>query len=86
MNHADKLISLGADCVGGVLIYKNRELGKFRNGVFDINADGLKLIEMDITDVEVKETKPKKAKKVVEAAPTLDDLPTDADLDSLLGE
>lgn len=83
MNHADKLMSIGADCVGGVLIYKNKELGRFRNGVFDINDEGLRLVALDITDVEPK-VKPK-AKKVKDepkaAEQSVDDL---SDLDTLL--
>lgn len=85
MNHADKLISLGADCVGGVLIFKNKELGRFRNGVFDINPEGMKLIDMDITDVEVKEVKkPKKPKVEKPAEPVQDEPDFDDAIDAML--
>lgn len=85
MSNVDKLVSLGAECVGGDLIYKHKVMGSFRNGDFTLSADGKALLDMDITDVEVKEVKPKKAKAkpepVVEPEATVDAL---MDFDSLM--
>lgn len=84
MSNADKLVALGAQCVGGDLIYKHKVLGTFRYGDFVMTPEGKELIDMDITDVEVKEVKPKKAKAKVEAAPEEDTLGDS--LDALLAD
>jgi len=85
MSNADKLIAAGAQCVGGDLIWKHKVMGSFRNGDFQITEDGKAVLDMDITDVEVKEPKKPAAKKakVVDAVET--GKPADEfDLDSLL--
>lgn len=82
MSNADKLIAIGAQVVGGDLIWKHKVLGHFRDGDFTLTDDGKKVLDQDIEDVEVKETKPKVRKaKAVEATPVDIDL---ADLDTLL--
>ena len=79
MSNADKLIAVGAQVVGGDLIWKHKVLGHFRNGDFTITEEGQKVLAQDIEDDEVKETKPKARK--AKAAEPVDDL----NLDTLLG-
>lgn len=79
MSNADKLIAVGAQVVGGDLIWKHKVLGHFRDGDFTLTEDGKKVLAQDIEDVEVKETKPKSKKaKPVEST-------DDMGLDELLG-
>ena len=79
MSNADKLIAVGAQVVGGDLIWKHKVLGHFRDGDFALTEEGKKVLDQDIEDVEVKETKPK-AKKA-NPAKSADDVT----LDDLLG-
>ena len=57
MSNADKLIAVGAQVVGGDLIYKHKVLGHFRNGDLHLTDEGQKMLEID--DVVVKEDVPK---------------------------
>jgi hypothetical protein len=72
MSNFDKLAALGAECVGGDVVYKHKLLGRVRNGDLQLTEDGLKML--DVEDVVVKEDKPKrtKAKAVVEAEPEVE--------------
>lgn len=82
------LMQRGAQCVGGDVVFRNKSMGRLRNGVFDISSDGL--AELEITDVDAVEVKPAenkprkpRAKKVQDDGaqgdddliPNLDDLP-----------
>lgn len=64
MSNVDKLLALGAYSCGGDLIWKNKTMGRVRNGVLDLTPDGEAALKMDVTDVEVKEDKPKRARKL----------------------
>ena len=68
MSNVDKLIALGAQAVGGDLVWKGQLLGQFRNGEFLITPEGE--AAMNIEDVEVREIKPRRKK---EDAPTAED-------------
>lgn len=65
-----KFIAMGAECVAGDLTLNRVVVGQYRNGQFILTEEGVKF-EGDIIEVpavEVKEPKPKKAKKVEVAA------------------
>ena len=87
MNNLEKLVSLGAECVGGELIMNRKSLGLLRDGSFTPNEYGLAILQADITDVEVKtetkrkKTKPAEAEKVVVVEA---DVPLPADDDEFL--
>lgn len=57
---SDKLISMGAECVGGDLILNRQVVGIYRNGQFIITPEGAEVIErvVDIEAVEVQEPAP----------------------------
>lgn len=61
MSNVDKLISLGAECVGGDLVWKHKLLGRIRNGDLQLTEEGVKTLEIE--DVVVKEDKPKRGLK-----------------------
>lgn len=61
MSNVDKLISLGAQAVGGDLVWKGKLLGQFRHGECILTEEGVACL--DIVDVEVKEVKKPRAKK-----------------------
>ena len=56
MSNFEKLTALGADVVGGDLIYKHKVLGHFRDGDLHLTEEGQKMLEID--DVVVKEDVP----------------------------
>ena len=68
MSNVDKLIALGAQAVGGELVWKGQLLGQFRNGEFIITPEGEDAL--NIEDVEVREVKPRRKK---EDAPAVED-------------
>ena len=76
MSNVDKLIALGAQAVGGDLVWKGQLLGQFRNGEFLITPEGE--AAMNIEDVEVREVKPRRKKEEAPAAegeaPSTDDV------------
>ena len=79
MSNVDKLVALGAYSCGGELLWKNRVMGHLRNGDLVLTEDGKQALAMDVTDVEVKEDRPKrkpKAEKVETpvAELTMDDI------------
>lgn len=74
MSNVDKLIALGAQAVGGDLVWKGQLLGQFRHGEFIITPEGE--AAMLIEDVEVREIKPKRKK---EDAPAIEDAATTSD-------
>ena len=94
MTSSEKLMALGAQCVGGDLIYRHKVLGSFRNDDFNITPDGVEMLK--VTDVEVKAPKP--AAKTAPAAKTVPKPEVDEDededededvgntLDEMLGE
>lgn len=53
MSNFEKLTAMGAEVVGGDLIFKHKVLGHFRNGDLHMTEDGQKMLEID--DVVVKE-------------------------------
>jgi len=62
MTNVDKLISLGAQAVGGDLVWKGKLLGQFRYGECILTPEGEEAL--NIEDVEVVEIKePKRRKK-----------------------
>jgi hypothetical protein len=71
MSNFEKLTALGAQVVGGDLIWKHKVLGHFRNGDLHLTADGT--AALDIEDAQVKEPTPapvrglRAARKKVEA-------------------
>ena len=67
MSNFEKLSAMGADVVGGDLLLRHKVLGRFRNGELQLTDEGLKMLEID--DVVVKEDKPKRKAKAVEAEP-----------------
>lgn len=67
MSNYDKLKALGADIVGGDLIWKHKVLGSFRNGDLVLTEDGLAALEIEDAVVVTKPAA-KKAKKA-DAAP-----------------
>lgn len=86
MSNLDKLVAKGAYSCGGELLFKNKVMGQLRNGEFFISDAGK--AELEISDVEVKEVKPRNPKKV-KAEPTVDAVDTinaDDDLQDLLGD
>jgi hypothetical protein len=75
MSNFEKLTALGAESVGGDLIWKHKVLGHFRNGDLQLTEEGVKALEID--DVVVKEDKPKrkpKAEKPAELEVEIDDM------------
>lgn len=83
MSNLDKLIAKGAYSCAGELLFKNKVMGKLRDGEFYITEEGQ--AELEIDDVEVKEVKPraKKAKVEVDAQA---EKSTEDELNDLLGE
>ena len=57
MSNFEKLSALGADVVGGDLIFKHKVLGHFRNGDLQLTEEGQKMLQVD--DAVVKEDVPK---------------------------
>jgi hypothetical protein len=87
MTNSEKLMDMGAQCVAGDLIYKNKVLGSVRNGDLQLTQEGKDFLARDISDAVIKSETPKKAKKAkveVVESDTVDAL--SADLDSLLSE
>lgn len=78
MSNLERLMALhGADVVGGALIWRHKELGRFRNGDFFISEDGkdaLNIVEVDSAPaVETKEAAPRTRKiRVAPAAEVAD--------------
>lgn len=62
MTNVEKLQALGADIVGGDLIWKHKVLGSFRNGDLQLTADGEAALEIEEAVVVTKPAKAKKAK------------------------
>lgn len=60
MTNVDRLISLGAQAVGGDLVWKGKLLGQFRYGECILTPEGLDAL--NIEDVEVVEVKPRRKK------------------------
>ena len=56
MSNFEKLTAMGADVVGGDLVFKHKVLGHFRNGDLHLTEEGNKMLEVD--DVVVKEDVP----------------------------
>lgn len=56
MSNFEKLSALGADVVGGDLIFKHKVLGHFRDGDLHLTEEGQKMLEID--DAVVKEDAP----------------------------
>lgn len=86
MSNLDKLVAKGAYSCGGELLFKNKVMGQLRNGEFFISDAGK--AELEISDVEIKEVKPRSPKKA-KAEPTMDAVDTinaDDDLQDLLGD
>lgn len=86
MSNLDKLVAKGAYSCGGELLFKNKVMGRLRDGEFYISPEGL--AELEVSDVEVKEVKPRSPKKP-KAEPTMDAVDTinaDDDLQNLLGD
>ena len=80
MSNFEKLTAMGADIVGGDLVFKHKVLGHFRNGDLHLTEEGNKMLEVD--DVEVKEdkaAKPAAKKTSKKAAEPVDVLPTAGD-------
>ena len=87
MTNSEKLMDMGAQCVAGDLIYKNKVLGSVRNGDLQLTQEGKDFLARDISDAVIKSETPKKAKKAkveVVESDTVDAI--SADLDSLLSE
>lgn len=53
------LISRGAACVGGDVVFRGQSMGRIKNGVFAISTEGE--AELSITEVEAVEVKAQKA-------------------------
>lgn len=64
MSNLEQLLKLGAEIVGGSLIWKHKELGVLRNGEFHISEHGK--AALNVEDAVVKEVKPRKTKAVEE--------------------
>jgi hypothetical protein len=62
MTNTDKLLALGAYSCGGDLIWKQKVVGRMRDGDLILTEDGVEALAMDVTDVVAKEDKPKAAK------------------------
>lgn len=60
MSNLEQLLKLGAEIVGGAVLWKHKELGILRNGEFHISEHGKAALKIE--DAEVKEVKPRKAK------------------------
>lgn len=45
MTNEQKLLALGAECVGGDLILRHKVLGRFRNGDLYLTDDGKAVLE-----------------------------------------
>lgn len=88
MSNLDKLVAKGAYSCGGELLFKNKVMGRLRNGEFFVTEEGL--AELEVSDVEVREVKPRSPKKVkeaaVEAAGAVEITSVEDDLQDLLGE
>ncbi len=88
MSDLEKLLALGAQVVGGDVIWKHKVLGRLRNGVFDITEDGLAAAQVE--DVEFKEVaaRParKKATKAVEPVEQTESTDIQSDVDDLLDD
>lgn len=81
MSNADKLIAIGAQVVGGDLIWKHKILGRFRDGDLQLTEEGQAVLAQDIQDVEVKtETRAPRTPKAAKAKPAEPDTPI-AELD-----
>ena len=65
MSAFEKLSAMGADVVGGDLIYKHKVLGHFRDGDLHLTEEGQKMLEID--DAVVKEDAPTAAKPAARA-------------------
>lgn len=52
MTNLEQLLALGAQCTGGALLWKHKELGRFRDGEFQISDEGREALK--IVDVEAK--------------------------------
>lgn len=73
MSQEENLLALGAVCVAGDLIWKNKSMGQTRNGVFTISQDGLDALSVeDVVPKEVRVTKTRS--KATSAANELDAL------------
>lgn len=62
MSNVDKLLAKGAQIVGGDLILRHQVVGMFRYDDFILTPEGQ--AELEITDVEAKEVKKPRAKRV----------------------
>lgn len=65
MSALEILIERGAQVVGGDVVFRNKSMGRLRNGVFDISHDGEQ--ELAIEEVEVKPAK--RGRKPADPAP-----------------
>lgn len=89
MSNLDVFLAEGAYTCAGSVVYRNKEVGKLRDGDLHLNDDGRALLEKlnEVTDVVVKPAKGKgkaKAETVMEPEPA--DAPFAAELDALLGQ
>lgn len=88
MSNLDKLVAKGAYSCGGVLLFKNKIMGRLRSGEFFISEEGL--AELEVSDVEVREVKPRtkkvKAEAAVETVESAENISVEDDLQDLLGE
>lgn len=66
MSNVEKLLTKGAQIVGGDLILRHQVVGMFRHDDFILTPEGE--AELEIIDVVVKEDKPAKAPKAAKAA------------------
>lgn len=62
MSNVEKLLAKGAQIVGGDLILRHQVMGMFRYDDFILTPEGQ--AELEILDVEVKEVKKPRGKKV----------------------
>lgn len=88
MSNLEKLLSTGAECVMGNIVWRGKLLGSLRNGDLILTEAGM--AELDVDEVEVKEPTPAKVVKVskaskVEKQTEADDTDLAAELDELLG-
>lgn len=72
MSNVEKLLAKGAQIVGGDLILRHQVVGMFRYDDFILTPEGE--AELEIVDVEVKEVKKTRSKKVEETATPTDDV------------
>ena len=82
MSNVDKLAALGAYSCGGELLWKHRVMGYLRNGDLVLTEDGKQALAMDVTDVEVKEDRPKRKPKVEKVETPVAELT----MDDILGD